>query len=252
MIASLPMYARPHNRKAHDELWALIRDGLRARGIGAPESLNHDIGHIDSWAHPDLVLGQICNLPLRARFADRVTVIGAGDYAVEGCEAGYYRSVFITHRDNPAQSVTEMKDPRFVCNETLSQSGFGAVMIWAEQHGVKLTLAGKTGSHRNSIAAVADQRADLAAIDAQTWRMACVEDPQTKQIKVIGHSAPSPGMSFITRHGENPAPYFDAIAEAINALPQSSSKILGLKGIIALPKASYDLPIPQEVAVIPA
>ncbi len=33
MIAALPMYDRPENRAAHDALWSLIRDGLRARGI---------------------------------------------------------------------------------------------------------------------------------------------------------------------------------------------------------------------------
>lgn len=39
MIASLGMYDRPETMAANDRLWALVRDGLRARGIAAPEAL---------------------------------------------------------------------------------------------------------------------------------------------------------------------------------------------------------------------
>ncbi|EBA12719.1 phosphate/phosphite/phosphonate ABC transporter substrate-binding protein [Roseobacter sp. CCS2] len=251
MIASLPMYARPSNRAAHDALWALIRDGLRHRGIAAPDQLDQDTDHMEGWARDDLVLGQICNLPYRALFKDKVTFIGAADYELDGCPPGYYRSVFVVRKDSTATTPKDMAIQRFALNEPLSQSGYGAPQLWAQARGFQFQDIPKTSSHRGSIAAVAEGRADIAAIDAHTWWIEQAENPQTHQLKVIGHTDATPGMSFITRKGQNPALYFDAIAAAIAALSLDASAILGLKGIIALPQTAYDLPFPPKQAAIP-
>ncbi len=252
MIASLPMYARPSNRAAHDALWALIRDGLRDRGLAAPDSLDHETDHMAGWARNDLVLSQICNLPYRARFRDHVTLIGAADYGLDGCAPGYYRSVFVVRADSAAQNPQEMAQDRFVCNEQLSQSGYGAAQLWADRHGFQFRLHAETGSHNASIAAVADGTADIAAIDAQTWRIETEENPITAQLKVVGYSDSSPGLSFITRRGQNPAPYFDAIADATASLKPEYQTTLGLKGIVALPPSAYDLPFPPNQSAISA
>jgi ABC-type phosphate/phosphonate transport system substrate-binding protein len=250
MIASLPMYARASNRAAHEILWSLIRDGLRAQGIPAPDGLDHEIRHMDSWAHPDLVLGQICNLPLRTAFMDKVTVIGASDYGLDGCEPGYYRSAFIVRSDCPASDPLDMIDSRFVCNEQLSQSGYCSAQLWALTHGRQFQLSSATGSHRASIAAVAEGRGDIAAIDAQTWWIECRETRHTDALKVIGHTVSTPGMTFITRKGQYPQPYLDAIAVAIDQLPTEAAQILGLTAIVSLGADAYDLPFPPKPAAI--
>lgn len=252
MIASLPMYARPSNRLAHDHLWSMIRDGLRDRGVAAPDELDHETNHMEGWARPDLVLGQICNLPYRALFRDKVTVIGTADYGVDGCPLGHYRSVFVVRKDCSATAPQDMAQTRFAFNELLSQSGYGAPQLWAQQHGFQFEALAKTGSHRASIAAVAEGQVDIASIDAHTWWIELAENPQANTLKVIGHTAPSPGMTFITRDGQHPAPYFAAISDAIAALPREHGQILGLKGIIALPHSAYDLPFPPKQAAIPA
>jgi ABC-type phosphate/phosphonate transport system substrate-binding protein len=252
MIASLPMYARASTWSAHDTLWGLIRDGLRAQGLRAPDGLDHDIGHMESWDHKDLVLGQICNLPLRAAFMDKVTVIGACDYGLEGCQPGFYRSNFVVRSDCPVDDPAAMFDARFVCNEPLSQSGYGSAQLWARAHGGQFTLSATTGSHRASIDSVAAGTGDVAAIDAQTWRIECGENDQTAALKVIGHTAPTPGMTFITRKGQNPQPYFDAIATAIIQLPVEAEQILGLITIVDLGKEAYDLPFPPKPMAIVA
>ena len=247
MIASLPMYARPENRAAHDALWALIRDGLRGRGLAAPDALEHDIDHVEGWGRPDLVLGQICNLPYRARFRDRVTLIGAAHYDLPDCAPGQYYSVLIAR--------TELKDPfaaRFVCNDLLSHSGYGAAQDWAQQNGFVLTPSEITGSHRASMAAVASGQADLAAIDAQTWWIAAQEDGVTDGLRIVGRTAASPGMSFITRPDQDPAPYFTAIAQAIHALDPAHRRTLNLCGIVALSQTAYDLPLPPIPQAIEA
>lgn len=252
MIASLPMYARLSNRAAHNAFWELVRDGLRDRGIAAPDQLDHEIDHMLSWAHSDLVLGQICNLPLRAEFIEHVTVIGTADYGLDGCLPGYYRSVFIVRRDNTATCPSDMAKKRFAFNEPLSQSGYGAAQLWAQEHGFQFQQSQKTGSHRASIAAIAEGVADIAAIDAHTFWIEQNENPATNKVKVIGHTYPSPGMTFITRKGQDPDPYFSAIDTAISQLPSEHARVLGLQAIISLPGSAYDLPILPKQTAIPA
>jgi ABC-type phosphate/phosphonate transport system substrate-binding protein len=238
------MYDRPENAAAHDALWALIRDGLRARDIAAPDALDRETDHMDGWARPDLTLGQICNLPLRARFRDRVTIIGASDHGLPETPAGHYHSVYVVRADDPAASLADTTGYRFAFNEGLSQSGWGAPSEHARVQGLTLSPHLHTGAHVRSLAAVAEGRADLAAIDAVTFRNLTRWEPAARAVRVIGRTHPSPGMTFITAPGRDPAPYFDAIAQAIAALDPASRDTLGLRAIIALPPSAYDFPLP--------
>jgi ABC-type phosphate/phosphonate transport system substrate-binding protein len=249
MFASLPMYDRPENQAAHDTLWNLIRDGLRAAGIAAPDALDRSLSHDDGWSRPDLVLGQICNLPYRARFRDRVTVIGASDYGLDGTAPGYYRSLFIVRADDPAQTLTDAMDYPFAYNEPLSNSGWGLPQQHAMAQGRSLNPTLRTGAHVESLRAVAGGKADLAAIDAVTLRNLRRSVPEAALVRVIGETMATPGMSFITRAGQDPAPYRTAIAAAIAALPADAAANLGLRGIVTLSPTAYDLPMPPAPVV---
>jgi len=252
MIAALPMYARPVNRSAHDALWQLIRDNLRESGIAAPDALDHEIDHLEILARDDLVLAQICNLPYRKVFRDRVTLIGASDYGFEGCPEGHYRSHFVVHRDNPATEPMNLQNARFICNDTLSQSGYGAPQLWAQARGGAFRNVTTSGGHFASIKAIASGDADVAAIDAQSWRLAVAEAAHTDAVKIIGHTDTSPGQSFVTRKDQDPAPYLAAIKAAIADLSAVHATTLGLRDIIKLPSSAYNLPIPQAPAPIEA
>ena len=240
------MYDRPVNRAAHDALWALIRDGLRHRGIAAPDALDRRTSHQRGWERPDLVLGQICNLPLRRLFWNKVTIIGASDYGLGHCPPGHYRSHFIAHRDaDPA--IIQDRSLRFAVNERWSWSGYGAPQAWAQCTSGPFTTIIETGSHDASLAMVAAQKADLAAIDAQTWRQQCQDTPATRTVKIIGHTASSPGQTFITRLGEDPEPYRAAVSEAIATLEPQFREVLGLRAITVLPENAYDQPMPPNL-----
>lgn len=243
MIAALPMYDRAENRAAHDAFYVLIRDGLRARGIEAPEALDRETDYMEGWGRPDLVLGQICNLPWRARFRDRVTVIGASNYGLPGAGPGEYYSVIVARADDPAPG------PRFALNDPLSNSGWDLPQEWARQAGVTLRPVVLTGSHLGSLRAVAEGRADLAGVDAITFRNLQRWEPLAASLRVIARTATSPGMSFITAPGRDPAPYWEAIREAIAALPAWASDDLGLRGLAVLPPSAYDRPLPPAPLV---
>lgn len=245
MIAALPMYDRPENAAAHDALWALIRDGLRARGIDAPDALDRATSYDAGWGRDDLVLGQICNLPYRARFRDRVTAIGAADHDLPDCPPGHYHSIWILRADDPAADPLT-RAGRFAYNDGLSHSGWGAPWAAAAARDVRLTPHLRTGGHAESLRAVAEGRADLAAIDAITWRNLARWSPHAGAVRVAGRTGTAPGMTFIAAGHVDPAPRLAAIAEAIAALPQPERDILGLRGIVALPQSAYDLPFPPD------
>jgi ABC-type phosphate/phosphonate transport system substrate-binding protein len=247
MFASLPMYDRRENAVAHDVLWALIRDGLRRKGLEAPEALDRETDHMAGWARPDLVLGQICNLPYRAQFRDKVTVIGAADYGLPNAEPGQYYSAIVVRNDDPATMLSDCVGYRFAYNEALSNSGWGMPSQHAASIGLRLNPVLRTGSHLQSLRAVAGGEADLAAIDAITLRNLTRWEHVAATVRVIGRTAASPGMTFITRAGQDPAPYRAAIADAIAGLPPDARDLLGLRGIVRLSPDAYDLPIPPAL-----
>lgn len=247
MFAALPMYDRPENATAHDALWAVVRDGLRARGVAAPDALDRAVPYDEGWGRPDLVLGQICSLPFRVQFKGRVTVLGASDYGLPGAGPGEYYSVVVA-RPGPGDAL---HGDRLAYNDALSNSGWWAALGWAEAEGRRVRPALRTGSHARSLAAVAEGRADLAAIDAVTWRALERWDPRARDVRVVGRTPASPGMTFVTRAGEDPAPYRAALAEGVAALEAADREVLGLRGVVELAPDAYDLGIPPDPAADP-
>lgn len=246
MIASLPMYVVPETRAAHDAFWALVRDGLRDAGLAAPDALDHAMPATAGWAHPDLVLSQICNLPYRRYFADRVTRIAAADYGLDGCAPGRYRSVFVVRADDPATTPEDLAGRTMAFSEVDSHSGWGAPAQWALERGLRFRPVLETGAHRASLEAVARGQADFASIDAQTFEVLKRVAPQARSVRVVGATGTSPGMTFVTRAGQDPAPYRAALADALAALPADLRGDLGLRSIVVLPDEAYDLPFPPD------
>lgn len=242
MIASLPMYAAPRAAAANTALWQRIRDNLRARGLEAPDQLTHGGDLWSHWRAPDLVLSQTCGLPFRAQLADQVTLIGTPDYGVRGCAPGHYFSVVVARSDDTRDSLADFRFATFAFNDPLSQSGWAALAMDAPQ-----VLSGpmvQTGSHRASVYAVREGRADFAAVDAVTLRHLRAASEATG-LKTVHQTPPTPGLPFITRAGQDAGPYFDAIAAAIDALPRLDAEVLGIIGLAAIPAADYlAIPVP--------
>ena len=246
MIAQLPMYLRPENKAAHEALWALIRDGLRERGLDAPDKLDTKEHYEDVWGRDDLVLSQVCNLPLRGSHKDKLTLIGACDYELQDCLPGHYRSLFVVRRDNPAESPFDLDGATLAYNDRNSHSGFAAPLIWAQKRGMRFLADLECGAHVKSAMAVINGDADLACIDAQTWRDLTLCKTEMRELKVIGATEATPGQTFCTRAGEDAGLYFSAISEAIAALPYKHRLLLGLRSIVALDKSAYHLPMPPQ------
>lgn len=248
MIASLPMYDRAETAAANDRLWDRIRDRLRADGVPAPDRLTRGAEDLwPQWTSPDLVLSQTCGYPFRARLYPSVLLVGTPDYGVEGCPPGYYRSVFIARADDPRDRVEQFDRSRFAYNDSLSQSGWAAPQTHAARIGIRLLPSLVTGAHSLSARAVCDHRAEIAALDAVTWRLLQQHDPLTRGLRPVGWTEPTPGLPLITARTMDAQLLFDAFAGAIIDISRADRDATGLQGIVRIPASDYlSVPTPAS------
>ena len=245
MIASLPMYDLPDCRDANDRYWAQIRDRLRSAGSTAPDDLTRDMpDFMAHWQRPDLVLSQTCGYPFRAMLQGKVTLIGTPDFGLEGCPPGYYQSVLVARADDARGEVLAFKEARFAYNDAMSQSGWAAAQTHAAGLGFQFRPALQTGGHALSARAVLDGVADIAAIDAMTWRLLQRNDAGMAGLRVVGRSEPTPCLPYIAALGANHRRVFNAVAAAVGALDAVDRELLGIQRLLYIPPVAY-LAIPN-------
>lgn len=240
MIASLGMYDLPALAADHDALWVLVRDGLRARGLAAPDALTRgEAAYWAAWQDPALVLSQTCGYPFRARLHDKVTLVGTPDHGVPGCPPGHYCSVYVVRADDPRPTVKDFDGAALAWNEALSQSGWAAPNTDANRRGITFRPGPQTGAHAHSARAVAEGRADIAALDAVTWALLTEHGLAPEGLRVLDRTPPTPGLPYIAGPGADGAALFDAVSAAIAALPAAARARLHLRGILHIPAAAY-------------
>lgn len=242
MIASLPMYDWPEVQAANDRLWARIFNGLQARGVDAPAGLTRDGDLWSHWEAPDLVLSQTCGLPYRARLNGKVRLVGSPDYGLEGCPPGYYASKIVVRRADALVAPERWPSLRLVYNEDRSQSGWASILNHAAALGTGFASQQGSGGHRISVQMVAEGAADIAAIDAQSWRLAQAYDPWADQLAVIGQTDPTPATPFITSGKASDRQVADirgALEDAVADMDPTDRALLHLRGIADVPHDAY-------------
>ena len=231
MFASLPMYLRAETKDALDHIWDAIHDEMGIEGLDAPAALDQTQEGVHAWLRTDMVLSQACGMPFRKELADKVTLVGTIDHGVDGCPAGYYRSVIIQRRG--AGSGPRL---RAVANSMMSQSGYAALLEFDPTY----TSPEISGAHLNSARLVAEGQADIAAIDAVTWRLIETHEAFAVDLEVIHETTPTPGLPLITRvHGHKKDRLFNAIERALKAARRSKLQQLGIKGLVSIPVEEY-------------
>jgi ABC-type phosphate/phosphonate transport system substrate-binding protein len=238
------MYDRPELQAANDHLWHLVREAL---GFG-PRHLTRDLDLFDLWQSPDLILAQTCSLPFRLFLKDKVQVLGSADYGLSDCPAGYYNSVLVARADDP-RPLEQLFQARVIRNQSHSQSGFAALVEAAEQTRTPLHISAESGGHVHSARMVAQGAADLAALDALSWRFIQRYDGFAPSLRVVSHTSPTPSLPFITSLKQDSARIYAALDSAISALNPNEKNTLSLYGLIPHKAAVYlALPIPDEIS----
>lgn len=247
MIASLMMYQRPELVDAHKRYWHLIRKALRDEDIDSPSTLSQDAEEFHVWNHSALVLSQTCGMPYRTWLHDKVQLVGTPDFGLTGCPAGYYRSALVVRADDPRTSAAAFEDAIFAYNQKFSQSGYAAPYWHVKPMGFWFENQLHTDQHLQSALAVADGRADLAALDAVSWRNIATYEAFSDKLRVLEWTKPTPGLPLITALGQNCSTIFKAVSLAITQLDDKDRGSLGIKGIVQISKDDYlNIPNPPD------
>lgn len=217
-IAALPMYDWPEVRAGTDAQWARLRDALRLRGVDAPQALTRENtagGELDLaalWRDPALLFAQTCWGPMGSGLAKHVQVVGQPDYSgYEGGEGEFYSSAVVMQGtgdgvEAPANGravlpLELMRGRRFAFNGRDSMSGYLALeqdLTASDESLAIFSGRQESGGHRASIRAVADGRADVAAIDCRSWHLARRYEAAARKVQVVGWTARRKGLPFIT------------------------------------------------------
>lgn len=239
MIASLMMYTHPALDAAYGRYWAAIRRELAKRDISSPATLSNETDELEVWRAPDLVLSQTCGMPYRTLLFDHVTLIGTPDFGVSGCQPGYYRSALVVRHDDPRDHLAAYENARFVFNQSISQSGFAAAYNHTKPLDFWFKDRSETGSHMASARAIAENQADIAALDAISLLLMQRYEKFTERLRVLEWTAPTPGHAYIAGKGADGVKTRQAVDAAIASLDQSDLADLGLYGMVDVPKSAY-------------
>ena len=246
MIASLPMYDRPETASALDRLWANFRDGWP----GAPTELTRGGNPWNHWRHSELLLSQTCGLPYRARLHGTVRLVGVPVHDLP-CPDGRYFSTIIARVDDSRTTLVEFAEARPAVNDPLSQSGWAALDAKARDEGFRFSEPVLTGSHAASAHAVANRVADIAAIDAVSWKFIKEFDSVATVLKEIVHTPPTPALPYVTAMTQDARKVFDTLQGAIQKLEDTDKNLLCLTGLASVRAKDYlELPMPGAVPSI--
>ena len=243
-IACLPMYDWPEVRSATDALWSAIAARLLEHGLSAPERLDRTAVREQAWVSPDLALSQTCGLPFMRSLTGKVVLLGSPIYDLPYDQPGDYCSLLVARANDSAAGLEDFRGRRVVFNGPDSQSGYVALQCVIAALAVDGSFFGDgvtSGSHRASIVAVAENRADIAAIDAVSWQLALDHEPAAKRLKVIAETPLTPGLPLITRlaNADHRNAMLEAIGEAIDDLDPAVRRQLRVSGIRPRAEAEY-------------
>ncbi|WP_299790128.1 PhnD/SsuA/transferrin family substrate-binding protein [uncultured Marivita sp.] len=245
MIVSLPMYWRAENAGLWRAFWSIAQDCARYEGVSLPDLTPPETLPADWYAHwlsPDLAMSMTCGLPFRSALKSKVHYIGTLDFGLD-TPPGHYRSLIITRSDTQGPAIT------LAYNSADSQSGWAAAQ--GRQETASVTRYIPTGSHAASLAAVAEGRADIACLDAVTWRLLDRCDPNAARVRIVGQTDPTPGLPLIAAKGTDPAPLRAALTAATHAFaPEDAAAMGGPMSFCVLDEGLYHAqPIPAPPPV---
>lgn len=249
MIASLPIYFRPELSAVYEKFWQTMRRRLRRSGIEAPDSLSYPERLNEHWQNPDLLFSQTCGMPFRTYLKGKVHLVGTPDAGLPDCQAGHYCSLFVVHSGDARRHLKDFAAAAFAFNSDDSHSGWAAALFETETAGVEFGSFLETGSHLSSCHAIAEGQAEIAAIDAHSWRLITRFDGLSSRLRTIGSTAASPSPPFITARAELVDALCSAVISANRHMNSRERMAMGFLQLLHIPAAHYfSVPEPSPTA----
>lgn len=185
---------------------------------------------------PQLLLGHTCGYPLMSRMQDALVPICVPVFDAPGCDGKRYCSLFIVANDSDIQTLADCRGRVGAFNDPTSNSGMNVL-----RHAISQLEPGvaffsellESGGHLKSIQAIAEERADVAAIDCVSYRFYQDYFPElTARLRSIGNSASSAGLPLVVpAQGFNRARADDLVGRlnlALQRIPEAQRQLLHL------------------------
>ncbi len=164
-----------------------------------------------------------------------------------------YHSLIITSVKNKEQKLADFKGKIFAYSDPRSNSGYIAPAVLLKQQGIDIkkhfSLMINTGNHENSIIALLNGLADVAALDEYIWTQYTEKFPDTlNKLHEIERSGPFPFTPIVAGKNITPAS-LEKIRNILLNMKQDAQgqkilKNLGLDGFVNKPVSFYQ-PIQQ-------
>lgn len=199
LSVSLPMYDWPEVQAHTDKFWTTLRLALLDHGFG---NLPAKLTRTSRIANGHVGLTQSCGFPLKHELGSSVEILGTPTYTVDYCKDGLYASVILIHQSDLRINFSDFQTARPVVNALNSQSGCNALRNFTNDMELSDTQCFFvepliSGSHRQSITLVAQQKADLCAIDPVSWHLAQCFHKEASQLRVLCHTRYTPALPLI-------------------------------------------------------
>ena len=150
---------------------------------------------------PALFIGHTCGYPLMSRLRDALTPFCVPVFDIEGTDGKLYSSRIIVAADSNIENLDECAGRIVAVNHNDSNSGMNVL-----RHAVAglnpatpfFASVLDSGGHLQSLTAVAEKRADVAAIDCVSFRLIADKWPELiSRIRVIADSVKTSGLPFV-------------------------------------------------------
>ncbi|MEM9277790.1 MAG: PhnD/SsuA/transferrin family substrate-binding protein [Pseudomonadota bacterium] len=250
-IATLSMYDWPETKQALDRFWTSVAKHLKQYGISPPYTLTRIEHPSTLWTHPDLLVGQTCGWPYANTLRGKAIPFARFVYDISRCPSGHYNSVYIGRKAEDSRFLESaealLSAEKIAINGNDSQSGFHVFREITGEYSCNTIPEEKrliTGAHRNSVIAVAEGKAEIAAIDGVSFELAKRHEPEAaSKVVVIGHSQPKPGLPLITslQHEAEASRLFSALEKSVFDLSTAEREQLLITGLMAAEDQEYDV-----------
>ncbi|WOJ89043.1 PhnD/SsuA/transferrin family substrate-binding protein [Methylocapsa polymorpha] len=136
------------------------------------------------------------------QFRNSARIVAAPRYTSRGCDGFQHRSIFIVNAKSDFEMLSDLRGGVCAVNGFDSNTGMNLLRATIAPLAESKSFFGSvvvTGSHVASVQAVANGRADLAAIDCVTFaHLECFEPKLTARVRQIGQSVLAAAPPFIT------------------------------------------------------
>jgi len=255
-LAFLPMAALPEMRAAKEAFWTALAAEFRRAGVAdVPTNLTVSDDLHATWQRPELLFSQTCGYPLVLGLDKFVQMVATPVYTANGCTGADYSSAIVVREDDSASDLEALRGRRCAFNNVDSQSGYNVLRLAVAriaQSDSFFTEVLETGGHLASMTAVADGRADVAAIDCVALAsMRLHRTDLTRQVRVLFFTDRAPGLPYVTSLSTSDE-VLERMRDALNAVFENPAlaatrEALLLKSVRVLPREVYSVITDMEI-----